>query len=124
MSLSSVFYVSATATRNPRPDQSKVAIETSQGFGKVSDIGIGIRHSIEGPGPAPTAKASGKTDYAPVLKATASPVPGQGFGGSLDSPQPTSSTSRPTQTYDRVLHQRHQILLIHERGAHQPRQAD
>lgn len=51
-----------TTTRNPRPDQAKVAVETSQGFGKVGDIGIGIRYSIEGPRPAPTAKASGKTD--------------------------------------------------------------
>lgn len=219
------------ATVSVFKDAPKVAIEAAQAFSNISDIGIGIRHSREDPGPAPTAEASGKADYALVREATAStdgldpallsaeqietqldnmnmllngelsklveeggselqncavrlkglkkglgsfqskhaataaaildealaiasdvlavgpqpkqdaaewqekmsrfhdilkPVlsratklrsfaaslPGQGFGGSLDSPQPTSSTSGPTQTYDRVLHQRHQTLLI------------
>jgi len=222
-------------------DAPKVAIEAAQALSKVSDIGIGIRHSKENPVSAQAAEVSGKTDSAPVregargtggldpallcaeqietqldnlngllngelpklveeggselqncvvrlkglkkglggvqsiytataasildealaitseilsasgqpkhdaaewqekisrfhdilkplfgratkLRAFAASLPGQGFGGSLDSPHPTSSTSDSshptlstsgsTPTYDRVLHQRHQTLLI------------
>jgi hypothetical protein len=101
--------------------QSKHTLSARGMLGEALEIMTAILEYGRGTGPKSAGEWQGKTggwrkalkpllNRATTLRSFAASQPGQGFGGSLDTP--TLGVSPGDSAYTKVLHQRHQKLLI------------